>query len=119
MINILLLNKNIGFNGKFYTFPYFLTFLLKRIFERKIKNLIIEVIIFDCEAYNYIKTSYNKKECEAMQMIRDGMKEDSEKIARLKIDNWRKTYSKIFPEDFLNNLSLTKEKEKYLNNLKK
>ncbi|MBQ8141557.1 MAG: ATP-binding protein [Bacilli bacterium] len=23
-------NKNIGFNGKFYTFPYFLTFLLKR-----------------------------------------------------------------------------------------
>ena len=53
-----------------------------------------------------------------MQMIRDGIKEDSEKIARLKIDNWRKTYSKIFPEDFLNNLSLTKEKEKYLNNLK-
>ena len=29
--------KNIGFNGKFYTFPYFLTFLLKKIFERKIK----------------------------------------------------------------------------------
>ena len=28
--------KNIGFNGKFYTFPYFLTFLLKRfIAERK------------------------------------------------------------------------------------
>ena len=25
-----LANKNIGFNGKFYTFPYFLTFLLKR-----------------------------------------------------------------------------------------
>ena len=23
--------KNIGFNGKFYTFPYFLTFLLKRL----------------------------------------------------------------------------------------
>ena len=22
--------KNVGFNGKFYTFPYFLTFLLKR-----------------------------------------------------------------------------------------
>ena len=22
--------KNIGYNGKFYTFPYFLTFLLKR-----------------------------------------------------------------------------------------
>lgn len=31
---IKLCNKNIGFNGKFYTFPYFLTFLLKR-FVRK------------------------------------------------------------------------------------
>ena len=30
--------KNIGFNGKFYTFPYFLTFLLKRfVAERKLK----------------------------------------------------------------------------------
>lgn len=27
---IKLANKNIGFNGKFYTFPYFLTFFLKR-----------------------------------------------------------------------------------------
>lgn len=28
--------ENIGFNGKFYTFPYFLTFLLKRFLsERK------------------------------------------------------------------------------------
>lgn len=27
---IKLCNRNIGFNGKFYTFPYFLTFLLKR-----------------------------------------------------------------------------------------
>lgn len=27
---IKLCNKNIGFNGKFYTFPYFLTFLLKK-----------------------------------------------------------------------------------------
>ena len=53
-----------------------------------------------------------------MQMIRDGIKEDAEKIAKIKIDNWRKTYSKIFPEDFLNNLDVTKEKEKYLNNLK-
>lgn len=32
-----LCNKNIGFNGKFYTFPYFCTFLLKRyIFETRI-----------------------------------------------------------------------------------
>ena len=27
---IKLCNKNIGFNGKFYTFLYFMTFLLKR-----------------------------------------------------------------------------------------
>lgn len=27
---IKLCNKNIGFNGKIYTFPYFMTFLLKR-----------------------------------------------------------------------------------------
>ncbi len=32
---IKLCNKNIGFNGKFYTFPYFLTFLLKRFLETK------------------------------------------------------------------------------------
>ena len=30
-----LCNKNIGFNGKFYTFPYFMTFLLKRFLEEK------------------------------------------------------------------------------------
>ena len=30
---IKLCNKNIGFNGKFYTFPYFLTFLLRRYLE--------------------------------------------------------------------------------------
>ena len=32
---IKLANKNIGFNGKFYTFPYFLTFLLKRYLKEK------------------------------------------------------------------------------------
>ena len=32
---IKLCNKNIGFNGKFYTFPYFLTFLLKRYLSEK------------------------------------------------------------------------------------
>lgn len=32
---IKLCNKNIGFNGKFYTFPYFLTFLLKRYLTEK------------------------------------------------------------------------------------
>ena len=34
---IKLCNRNVGFNGKFYTFPYFCTFLLKRyIFETQI-----------------------------------------------------------------------------------
>lgn len=32
---IKLANKNIGFNGNFYTFPYFLTFLLKRFLTEK------------------------------------------------------------------------------------
>jgi len=32
---IKLANKNIGFNGKFYTFPYFLAFLLKRFLKDK------------------------------------------------------------------------------------
>ena len=32
---IKLCNKNIGFNGKFYTFLYFLTFLLKRFLKEK------------------------------------------------------------------------------------
>jgi len=32
---IKLCNKNIGFNGKFYTFPYFLTFFLKRYLKEK------------------------------------------------------------------------------------
>lgn len=31
--------KNIGFNGKFYTFPYFLTFLLKRFVSDRKKNI--------------------------------------------------------------------------------
>lgn len=35
---IKLCNKNIGFNGKFYTFPYFLTFLLKRYLKEKMIN---------------------------------------------------------------------------------
>ena len=31
---IKLCNKNIGFNGKFYTFPYFMGFLLKRYMQQ-------------------------------------------------------------------------------------
>lgn len=34
---IKLYNKNIGFNGQFYTFPYFLTFLLKRFVRRELE----------------------------------------------------------------------------------
>ena len=34
---IKLCNKNIGFNGKFYTFPYFMAFLLKRFLIEKNK----------------------------------------------------------------------------------
>ena len=32
---IKLCNKNIGFNGKFYTFPYFVAFLLKRFLKER------------------------------------------------------------------------------------
>ncbi|MBR3974287.1 MAG: ATP-binding protein [Clostridia bacterium] len=35
---IKLANKNIGFNGKFYTIPYFLTFMLKRFLKEKSKT---------------------------------------------------------------------------------
>lgn len=35
---IKLCNKNIGFNGHFYTFPYFLTFLLKRFVKENIPS---------------------------------------------------------------------------------
>ena len=35
---IKLCNKNIGFNGKFYTFPYFLTFLLTRYIADKLNK---------------------------------------------------------------------------------
>ena len=30
--------KNIGYNGEFYTFPYFITFLLKRYLKEKIQK---------------------------------------------------------------------------------
>lgn len=35
---IKLANKNIGFNGKFYTFPYFMTFFLKRFLKEHFKT---------------------------------------------------------------------------------
>lgn len=36
---IKLANKNIGFNGKFYTFPYFLGFMLKRFLREKTNEI--------------------------------------------------------------------------------
>lgn len=33
---IKLCNKNIGFNGKFYIFPYFMTFLISKFLHEKI-----------------------------------------------------------------------------------
>lgn len=50
-------------------------------------------------------------------MIRQGKKEDAQKIAKIKIDNWRKTYLNIFSDDFLENLELNQETKKYINNL--
>lgn len=46
-------------------------------------------------------------------MIREGKIDDSSKIAKIKIDNWRKTYLNIFPDDFLKSLNLDEEIEKY------
>ena len=34
--------KNIGFNGRFYTFPYFLTFLLKRFVAERGRHIATE-----------------------------------------------------------------------------
>ena len=51
-------------------------------------------------------------------MIRNGKEEDAGTIAKIKIDNWRKTYLNIFPDEFLNNLEINNEKDKYLKNLK-
>lgn len=36
---IKLANKNIGFNGVFYTFPYFLSFFLKRFLRGQVEQL--------------------------------------------------------------------------------
>lgn len=52
-------------------------------------------------------------------MIRKGKINDADKIAKIKIDNWRKTYKNIFPDDYLENLNLEKEVEKYKNGYNK
>lgn len=46
-------------------------------------------------------------------MIRDGKIEDANKIAKIKIDNWRKTYENIFPDEYLKKLDLEGEIKKY------
>ena len=51
-------------------------------------------------------------------MIRNGKEDDAKKIARIKIDNWRKTYLNIFPDELLKNLEINNEIEKCLRNLK-
>ena len=39
-----------------------------------------------------------------MHLIRKGKTEDGEIIAKIKIDNWRKTYKNIFPDEVLQSL---------------
>lgn len=65
---------------------------------------------------NKVKTLLKIKQ-EVVYMIRQGKKEDAHKIAKIKIDNWRRTYQNIFPDDFLEKLELNHETKKYLNNL--
>lgn len=48
-------------------------------------------------------------------MIRAGRIEDADTIANIKIDNWRKTYLNIFPDEYLRSLDLEIEIEKYKN----
>ena len=47
-----------------------------------------------------------------MHLIRKGKTEDGEIIAKIKIDNWRKTYKNIFPDEVLQSLEAKNEVEK-------
>lgn len=51
-------------------------------------------------------------------MVKKGTELDSEKVAKLKIENYKETYKNIFPNNFLNEMSFEKEKEKYVEGLK-
>lgn len=51
-------------------------------------------------------------------MIRNGTEEDARQIAELKIKNYKKTYASIFSENFLDEMSVMEEEEKYLKGLK-
>ena len=46
-------------------------------------------------------------------MIKKGKLNDAEKKKKIKIDNWRKTYKNIFPDEYLENLNLQNEVQKY------
>ena len=57
---IKLCNKNIGFNGQFYTFPYFLTFLLKKFTTRThAKKLRIRTCLKRTHISDYNEIDYN------------------------------------------------------------
>lgn len=52
-------------------------------------------------------------------MVRKGEKKDAVQIAKLKIENYRKTYKNIFSEEYLANMNIELEKKKYIDGLKK
>lgn len=52
-------------------------------------------------------------------MIRKGKIKDATQIAKLKIENYRKTYKNIFSEEYLDNMNIESEKKKYIDGLKK
>lgn len=58
-------DKNIGNNGKFYTFPYFTMFLLKRFINTLEKNK-MDLIksIFKRKLFNHIYKSFIREQCE-------------------------------------------------------
>ena len=51
-------------------------------------------------------------------MVRKVKLDDAQKIAIIKIDNWRKTYKNIFPDTLLNNLEINSETQKSIKNIK-
>lgn len=52
-------------------------------------------------------------------MIRKGEKKDALQIAKLKIENYRKTYKNIFSEEYLANMNIESEAKKYIDGLEK
>ncbi len=48
-------------------------------------------------------------------IIRNATINDIDRIAKIKVDGWKNTYSNIIDSSVLNNLAIAKEKESYLN----